>query len=156
MRVEPSIFREYDIRGVAGRDLTPEVATLIGRSIGTYLGRQKRRRIALGRDCRLSSDSLHDGLVRNQYGASLGGRLIRDRAFFFFNWEDRKDRSATAQTRTVPSESFKQGIIKVALTNGQTVSLTPAPTPIISASSPPSSKVCRSRWSSTAAMERPA
>jgi len=64
-------------------------------------------------------------LVRNQYGASLGGRLIKDRAFFFFNWEDRKDRSATAQTRTVPSESFKQGIIKVALTNGQTVSLTP-------------------------------
>jgi hypothetical protein len=65
-------------------------------------------------------------LVRNQYGASVGGRFIRDRAFFFFNWEDRKDRSATAVTRTVPSESFKQGIVKVLLTNGQTVALTPA------------------------------
>jgi hypothetical protein len=64
-------------------------------------------------------------LVRNQYGASLGGRIIKDRAFFFFNWEDRKDRSATAQARTVPSDSFKQGIVKVALTNGQIVSLTP-------------------------------
>jgi hypothetical protein len=64
-------------------------------------------------------------LVRNQYGASLGGRIIKDRAFFFFNWEDRKDRSATPQSRTVPSESFKQGNIKVALANGQTVSFTP-------------------------------
>ena len=57
-------------------------------------------------------------LVRNQYGASLGGRFIRDRAFFFLNWEDRKDRSATAVTRTVPSDSFKQGVVKVLLTNG--------------------------------------
>jgi hypothetical protein len=65
-------------------------------------------------------------LVRNQYGASVGGPIVKDRAFFFFNWEDRKDRSASAQTRTVPSDSFKQGIIKVALTNGQTLSLTPS------------------------------
>lgn len=64
-------------------------------------------------------------LIRNQYGASLGGRFIKDRVFFFANWEDRKDRSSTAQSRTVPSESFKQGIIKVALINGQIVSLTP-------------------------------
>ncbi|HEV8145385.1 MAG TPA: carboxypeptidase-like regulatory domain-containing protein, partial [Bryobacteraceae bacterium] len=64
-------------------------------------------------------------LVRNQYGARLGGRIIRDRVFFFFNWEDRKDRSATAVTRTVPSESFKQGIVKVQLTNGQVATLTP-------------------------------
>jgi hypothetical protein len=65
-------------------------------------------------------------LVRNQYGASAGGRILRDRAFFFFNWEDRKDRSATAQTRTVPSETFKQGIVKVLMSNGQVVSLSPA------------------------------
>ncbi len=65
-------------------------------------------------------------LIRNQYGASIGGPVIKDRVFFFFNWEDRKDRSAGAVTRTVPSESFKQGIVKVALSNGTTVSLTPS------------------------------
>ncbi len=65
-------------------------------------------------------------LVRNQYGASLGGPVIKERVFFFFNWEDRKDRSALATTRTVPSESFKQGIIKVQLTNGSVVSLSPS------------------------------
>jgi hypothetical protein len=65
-------------------------------------------------------------LVRNQYGASLGGRMIRDRAFFFVNWEDRKDRSGSSVTRIVPSETFKQGIVKVALSNGTTADLTPA------------------------------
>ncbi len=64
-------------------------------------------------------------LVRNQYGASLGGRFIKDRAFFFFNWEDRKDRSATAQTRIVPSETYKQGIINVQLSTGKVVALDP-------------------------------
>src|SRR4051812_11701138 len=57
-------------------------------------------------------------LVRNQYGASVGGRLIRNRAFFFLNWEDRKDRSGSSTTRIVPSETFKQGIVQVALNSG--------------------------------------
>ena len=51
-------------------------------------------------------------LVRNQYGVAVGGRIIRDRVFFFGNWEDRKDRSAQAASRIVPSESFKQGIFQ--------------------------------------------
>ena len=65
-------------------------------------------------------------LVRNQYGASLGGRLIKNRAFFFFNWEDRKDRSGSAVTRTVPSDTYKQGIVQVALSNGTTAQLNAA------------------------------
>ena len=65
-------------------------------------------------------------LVRNQYGASIGGRMIRDRAFFFFNWEDRKDRSGSSVTRTVPSETYKQGIVGVALNNGTNAQLTAA------------------------------
>ncbi len=67
-----------------------------------------------------------ENLIRNQYGASIGGRMVRDRAFFFLNWEDRKDRTASATTRVVPSETFKQGIVTVLLTNGRTVGLTPA------------------------------
>ena len=42
-------------------------------------------------------------LVRNQYGASLGGPIRKNRLFFFYNYEARKDRSAQAKTGTVPS-----------------------------------------------------
>ena len=65
-------------------------------------------------------------LVRNQFGASIGGPIKKERLFYFFNWEERKDRSAAAVTRTVPTESFKQGIVKVALTTGTILSLNPS------------------------------
>ncbi len=59
-----------------------------------------------------------ENLIRNQYGASLGGRIIKDRAFFFVNWEDRKDRSARVQSRDVPSELLKQGIVQFRQNDG--------------------------------------
>lgn len=56
------IFREYDIRGVADRDMPDDFVRDLGRAIGTLLGRRGQRRIALGRDCRLSSPRLHAAL----------------------------------------------------------------------------------------------
>ena len=64
-------------------------------------------------------------LIRNQYGASLGGPVLKNKVFFFFNWEVRKDRSAASKTAIVPSDNLRQGIVKVLLKNGQTVSLDP-------------------------------
>lgn len=65
-------------------------------------------------------------LVRNQYGGSVGGPILKNKLFFFYNWEGRKDRSATAVNRTVPSDTLKQGIIQAALKSGGTVSLSPS------------------------------
>jgi phosphomannomutase/phosphoglucomutase len=62
--MNPLIFREYDVRGVADRDLTDELALDLGRSFGTFLRRRGNHRIVVGRDCRLSSPRLHTALVR--------------------------------------------------------------------------------------------
>lgn len=48
-------------------------------------------------------------LNRNQFGASLGGPIKKNRAFFFLNYERRIDASALAQERMVPTESLKNG-----------------------------------------------
>lgn len=53
--MNPNIFREYDIRGIVGRDLTPDVALLVGKAWGTYLARRGASTVAVGGDLRLSS-----------------------------------------------------------------------------------------------------
>jgi phosphomannomutase/phosphoglucomutase len=63
----PQVFREYDIRGVADRDLTSELAEAIGRGYGAMLSAGRNPadlRVAVGRDCRLSSPRLHAALLR--------------------------------------------------------------------------------------------
>jgi phosphomannomutase/phosphoglucomutase len=61
--VRKEIFREYDIRGIAGKDLTQETVELLGLGIGTLMVRRGCRRITLGRDCRPSSDTFRDALM---------------------------------------------------------------------------------------------
>jgi phosphomannomutase/phosphoglucomutase len=61
--LKSTIFREYDIRGVAETELqSPDVVEL-GRGLGSYLKRHGGPKINLGRDCRLSSPRLHDALL---------------------------------------------------------------------------------------------
>ena len=67
-----------------------------------------------------------ENLIRNQVGASIGGPVMKDKLFGFFNWEERKDRTAVNTTRTVPSETFKQGIVQYRMSNGQVGTLTPS------------------------------
>src|SRR2546425_9310727 len=76
VRINPSIFREYDIRGVVGRDLTPGIAEAIAHAYAVYLrrkstqqdatGRDKTRETAVivGRDNRESSPWIRDAVVR--------------------------------------------------------------------------------------------
>ena len=61
-----------------------------------------------------------EALIRNQFGGSLGGAIKKDRVFFFFNYENRRDASAAAQTRTVPSAALKSGIITLQTSDGVT------------------------------------
>ena len=62
--MNPLIFREYDIRGVEGKDLTQETVELLGKGIGTYYAQRGIRNITLARDCRLSSPPFHDAILK--------------------------------------------------------------------------------------------
>ncbi len=73
--INPHAFREYDIRGVAGKDLTEEFVYELGRALGTYFHHREAGRIAVGRDCRLSSPRFRDALVR---GLTEAGRHVVD------------------------------------------------------------------------------
>ena len=58
-----NIFREYDIRGIVGQDLTDETVSLLGRAIGTFFIKNGAKRIAIGFDARESSPRFQDLLV---------------------------------------------------------------------------------------------
>jgi phosphomannomutase/phosphoglucomutase len=67
MNVPHEIFKAYDIRGIVGKSLTPEVVTAVGRALGT-LAREHAKggaaAIAIGRDGRLSGPELSQALAR--------------------------------------------------------------------------------------------
>jgi len=58
-----NIFREYDIRGIADKELTSEVARGIGASFATLLSREGKKKIGVGYDLRPSSDRLQKALI---------------------------------------------------------------------------------------------
>jgi phosphomannomutase / phosphoglucomutase len=67
--LKPTIFREYDIRGIADQELLDPDIELVGRALATYLIRHSGRTICLGCDCRLSGTRLHDALLKGLLAA---------------------------------------------------------------------------------------
>lgn len=58
-----------------------------------------------------------DPLDRKQYGVSIGGPVVKDKLFFFFNYEGDRQKAGSQQFRLVPTAEARTGIIR-----------TPAPT----------------------------
>ncbi len=63
MKINPQIYREYDIRGVVDKDLTPEIVRRLGQGFGTYMDQSGRKNVVVGRDGRLSSPSYGEALI---------------------------------------------------------------------------------------------
>ena len=63
--MDQSIFREYDIRGIVGEQLTNKAAAIIGRATGTFFNKNGAKRIAVGYDARKSSPGFCDILTRS-------------------------------------------------------------------------------------------
>src|SRR3990167_9871659 len=71
MQINPNIFRGYDLRGIAGQDLTPKIVEHLGRAHGTYLKRQGITRALISRDSRLTSAEYSQNLIKGFNWAGL-------------------------------------------------------------------------------------
>lgn len=77
-KINPEIFREYDIRGIADKDLTSEAVEKIGKAYGNYLQEHIKKEIidvVVGRDNRLSSERIKNAFVK---GILLTGCDVTD------------------------------------------------------------------------------
>lgn len=75
MKVNPHIFRGYDLRGVAEKDLNSEIVEHLGRTFGTYLKRRGITRAVVGRDCRATSPEYSQAVIK---GLSWAGIDVLD------------------------------------------------------------------------------
>src|SRR5688572_14167708 len=93
---DPSIFKAYDVRGLYPQEMNEDVARGIGRAFVSYLN---AKRIAVGRDMRLSSPSIAAAFID---GATLQGAdvvdygMIATDMLYFAVARDRHDRGVEA------------------------------------------------------------
>ncbi len=64
VKINPQIFREYDIRGVVGEDLDEEFANTLGKAYGTYLQNAGTKDVLVARDTRTSSEPYQNALTK--------------------------------------------------------------------------------------------
>src|SRR5881628_2491554 len=69
--LNPHVFRAYDVRGLVGSDINPDVFRQVGRAYATMIRRNGGRRIAVGQDNRLSSNELKGGFVEGVRAAGV-------------------------------------------------------------------------------------
>jgi len=62
--INPGIFREYDIRGVAGKDIREDDVVSIGKAYGSLLTKQNKKIVSVGRDCRLTSEKFSQLFIK--------------------------------------------------------------------------------------------
>lgn len=62
--IDPGIFREYDIRGIAGDALNENVVETVGKAYGTMVKDRGVKKVSVGRDCRDTSPAYTEALIR--------------------------------------------------------------------------------------------
>jgi phosphomannomutase/phosphoglucomutase len=84
--VPAEIFKAYDIRGIVGRTLTPEITESIGRALGSRARSLDQKAVCIGRDGRLSGPELSAALARGLQAAGIDvidvGRVATPMLYF--------------------------------------------------------------------------
>ena len=71
MKINPQMFRGYDLRGIVGQDLDPTIVEHIGKAYGTYLKRKEILRAVVGHDCRATSQEYSDAIIKGLTWAGI-------------------------------------------------------------------------------------
>ena len=69
--MDAKTFREYDIRGIVGTQIIEADVTQLGRAFGTYLVRQGKRKVTMGRDIRPSAEQFRQALLEGMLDTGL-------------------------------------------------------------------------------------
>ena len=69
--MNPAVFREYDIRGLAEKDFDADFALLLGKVHGTAISGIGGTKVAVGRDCRATSDPYAESVIAGLLAAGL-------------------------------------------------------------------------------------
>ncbi len=69
--VSPTIFREYDIRGLVDQDLTEDAVRLVGRALASEVREKRGRRVVVGRDCRESGPRFAAAMIEGINSAGI-------------------------------------------------------------------------------------
>ena len=64
MKVNPHMFRGYDLRGIVGEDLNPEIVEHLGKAFGTMLKRNSIKKAVVGRDCRETGPEYSEAFIK--------------------------------------------------------------------------------------------
>ncbi|GAI75300.1 unnamed protein product, partial [marine sediment metagenome] len=71
MKINPFIFRNYDIRGIVDKDLDDEKVEAIGKAFGTFLNKRKIYEIVVGRDSRLTGKAYKKAFIKGILSTGL-------------------------------------------------------------------------------------
>ena len=69
--MNPAVFREYDIRGLAEKDFDADFALLLGKVHGTVIAEMGGTKVAVGRDCRATSDPYAESVIAGLLASGL-------------------------------------------------------------------------------------
>jgi len=118
--LNPAIFREYDIRGVADRDLTDEVVYRLGQAFGTYIQSKGVYQCVVGRDVRLSGPriekALTEGIITTGVDVIKIGIVPTPVFYFsFFHLNINAGMMITASHNPPEENGFKVGLNKTTI-----------------------------------------